>query len=70
MFSTAESMAIQLAAHCDLAPPVKLKEELLQCCEVKTRSTKVGYLMYLGNSNGLLLVLILSCCEEELMLLV
>ncbi|KAG7527302.1 hypothetical protein FFLO_07069 [Filobasidium floriforme] len=22
------------------------------CCEVTTRSTKVGYLMYLGNSNG------------------
>jgi hypothetical protein len=39
------------------------------CCEVTTRSTKVGYLMYLGNSNGVLLVLILSCCEDESMLL-
>jgi hypothetical protein len=33
----------------------------LKCCEVTTRSTKVGYLMYLGNSNGLLLMLILPC---------
>jgi hypothetical protein len=39
------------------------------CCEVTTRSTKVGYLMYLGNSNDVLLVLILSCCEDESMLL-
>jgi hypothetical protein len=39
------------------------------CCEVTTRSTKVGHLMYLGNSNGVLLVLILSCCEDEPMLL-
>ena len=39
------------------------------CCEVTTRSTKGGYLMYLGNSNGGLLVLILSCCEDESMLL-
>jgi hypothetical protein len=31
------------------------------CCEVTIRSTKVGYLMYLGNSNGLLLMLILPC---------
>jgi len=42
----------------------------VRCCELTTRSTKVGYLMYLGNSNSLLLVLILSCCEEESMLLV
>ena len=41
----------------------------LLCCEVTTRSTKVSYLMYLGNSNGVLLVLILSCCEDESMLL-
>jgi hypothetical protein len=27
-------------------------------------------LMYLGNSNGVLPVLILSCCEDETMLLV
>jgi hypothetical protein len=27
------------------------------CCEVTTRSTKVGYLMYLGNNNDVLLVL-------------
>ena len=40
------------------------------CCEVTTRSTKVGYLMYLDNNNGLLLVLILSCCKDESMLLV
>jgi hypothetical protein len=39
------------------------------CCEVTTRSTKVGYLMYLGNSNGVSLVLILSCCDDESMLL-
>jgi hypothetical protein len=39
------------------------------CCEVTTRSTKVGYLMYLGNSNGVLLVLILSYCKDESMLL-
>jgi hypothetical protein len=39
------------------------------CCEVTTRSTKVGNLMYLGSSNGVLLVLILSCCEDESMLL-
>ena len=45
----------------------KLSEE--DCCEVTTRSTKVGYLMYLGNSNGVLLVLILSCCEDESRLL-
>jgi hypothetical protein len=42
---------------------------LITCCEVTTRSTKVGYLMYLGNSNDVLLVLILSCCEDESMLL-
>jgi hypothetical protein len=42
----------------------------LVCCEVTTRSIKVGYLMYLGNSNGVLPVLILSCCEDETMLLV
>ena len=40
------------------------------CCEVTIRSTKVGYLMYLGNSKDVLLVLILSCCEDESMLLV
>ena len=40
-----------------------------KCCEVTTRSTKVGYLMYLGNSNGVILVLILSCCEDDSMLL-
>ena len=40
-----------------------------ECWEVTTRSTKVGNLMYLGNSNGVLLVLILSCCEDESMLL-
>jgi hypothetical protein len=39
------------------------------CCEVTTRSTKVGYLIYLGNSNGVLLVLILSYCEDGSMLL-
>ena len=39
------------------------------CRVATTRSTKVGYLMYLGNSNGVLLVLILSCCEDESMLL-
>jgi hypothetical protein len=37
--------------------------------EVTTRSTKVGQLIYLDNSNGVLLVLILSCCEDESMLL-
>jgi hypothetical protein len=42
---------------------------LEMCCEVTTKSTRVGYLMYLGNSNGVLLVLILSCCEDESMLL-
>jgi hypothetical protein len=33
------------------------------CCEVTTRFTKVGYLIYLGNRPGLLLVLILPHCE-------
>jgi hypothetical protein len=37
----------------------------LSCWEVTTRATKVGYLMYLGNSNGVLPLLILSCCEDE-----
>jgi hypothetical protein len=39
------------------------------CSKVTTRFTKVDYLMYLGNSDGVLLVLILSCCEDESMLL-
>jgi hypothetical protein len=42
---------------------------VLHCCEVTTRSTKVAYLMYLGNSNGVFLVPIMSCCEDESMLL-
>jgi hypothetical protein len=46
-----------------------LCEKLCICCEVSTRSTRVGYLMYLGNSNGVLLVLILSYGEDESMLL-
>jgi hypothetical protein len=32
-------------------------------------STKAGYLMYLGNSDDVLLVPILSCFEDESMLL-
>jgi hypothetical protein len=40
------------------------------CCKATIRSTKVGgYLMYLSNSNGVLLMLILSCCEDESILL-
>ena len=45
----------------------------INCCEVTTRSTKVGYLMYLGYSNRVyvvLLRLIVSCCEDVSMLLV
>jgi hypothetical protein len=44
-------------------------EHAVSCHEVTTRSTKVGYLIYLGNSNGVLLVLMLLCCQEESMLL-
>jgi hypothetical protein len=46
-----------------------IKARFIGCCEVRNRSTKVGYLMYLGNSNGLLLVLIWPCCEGYSMLL-
>ena len=43
-----------------------------ECCEVTTRSTKVDYLMYLGYSNTVcvLLRLIVPCCEDVSMLLV
>ena len=42
------------------------------CCEVASRSTKVGFFMYLGYSNRMcvvLLRLIVSCCEDVSMLL-
>jgi hypothetical protein len=51
------------------AAGICLLETCCGCCEVTTRSTKVDYMMYLGNSNGVLLVLILSCCEDESILL-
>jgi hypothetical protein len=35
------------------------------CCEVTTRSTKVGYLMYLGTMVGA----DMPCCEGESLLL-
>jgi hypothetical protein len=40
-----------------------------QCCEVTSRSTKVDYLMYLDNSNDVLLEPILSCYGNESLLL-
>jgi hypothetical protein len=45
------------------------KRTVWTCCEVTTRSIKAHYLMYPGNSNDVILVLILSCCEDESMLL-
>ena len=58
---------LQDIQSCDQA---HLTQDTAHCCEATTRSTKVGYLIYLDNSGCVSLVLILSYIEDESMLLV